>query len=249
MPTMLWFPEVLEPAENWERWFNKPENMILDYRNVWILNGRNFGDSDHHDSFDLEDISHDINRFIDEKQLTFVTVGGHGYGAKIASAFGSYFMERTSGVICMEGGPIDVSYHESWEEIKNAIIKMSQIKPDASQTEVYKIIDAATANPKWRSILKQNLIDGKGTNLSWKCNMQNLAYNVSGANSDISSWSTRHGLYTGNALAIWAGLSNWIYLATNTIPFYIFFPKLEGKFPSNDFNFVQEDEAHPLSKH
>jgi hypothetical protein len=28
MPTMLWFPEVLESAENWENWFQKPDNHV-----------------------------------------------------------------------------------------------------------------------------------------------------------------------------------------------------------------------------
>jgi hypothetical protein len=54
MPTLLWFPDVMEPAENFEKWFLSPENKVLDYRNVWLLNPRNFGDSDHHDSFDME---------------------------------------------------------------------------------------------------------------------------------------------------------------------------------------------------
>jgi pimeloyl-ACP methyl ester carboxylesterase len=102
------------------------------------------GDSDHHDSFDLEEVSNDVTRFIDEKQLSIVTVGGHGYGAKIASAFGSYNMERTSGVICMEGGPMDHSYHEAWEEIKNAIVDLSKIDiQTASQGDVFRRIDAA----------------------------------------------------------------------------------------------------------
>jgi pimeloyl-ACP methyl ester carboxylesterase len=100
------------------------------------------GDSDHHDSFDLEEVSNDVGRFIDENKLSIVTVGGHGYGAKIASAFGSYFMERTSGVICFEGGPFDHSYHEAWEEIKNAIVQLGKIDMStATQGDVFKKID------------------------------------------------------------------------------------------------------------
>jgi hypothetical protein len=29
MPTMIWFPEVLESADNWESWFQKPDNNVL----------------------------------------------------------------------------------------------------------------------------------------------------------------------------------------------------------------------------
>lgn len=248
MPTMLWFPEVLESAENWEKWFSQSENKILDYRNVWLLNPRNFGDSDHHDSFDLEDVSNDIARFVEDNKLTYVTVGGHGYGAKVASAFGSYYHDRTSGVICLEGGPIDNSYHAAWEEVKNIIIKCSKLNlTNASSTDIHRKIDAITDHPKWRNIIKQNLIEGKSS-LQWKFNMEKLAQNVQNVYCDISSWSTRHGLFPGRAFVLFAEYSQWIFLNTNTIPFYKFFPKLEGMFPSNSFNIVQTPES-PLSKY
>jgi hypothetical protein len=28
MPTMLWFPEVLETIENYEKWLTNPENKV-----------------------------------------------------------------------------------------------------------------------------------------------------------------------------------------------------------------------------
>jgi pimeloyl-ACP methyl ester carboxylesterase len=240
MPTMLWFPEVLEPAENFEKWLEKPENEILNNRNVWLLNPRNFGDSDHHDSFDMEEIAHDINRFLEEKKLTMVTVGGHGYGAKIACVFGSFYHDKTTGVVCLEGGPIDHSYHEAWEEVANAIIKCSTIKVDSTSfTDIYKKIDQYVESPKWRSILKQNLTEGKGS-AQWKFNMERLAENVKkGGRCDLSKWSTYYGLYPGRAFALFAEYSQWVFLNTNTIPFYRFFPKLENRFPSPSFNFIQ----------
>ena len=64
--------------------------------------------------------------------------------------------------------------------------------------------------------------------------------------SDISGWSARYGLYPGRAFVLFAEYSRWIFMNTNTIPFYCFFPKLEGRFPSNNFNFVQAADD-PLS--
>lgn len=248
MPTMLWFPEVLEPSENWEKWFSRSDNKVLDYRNVWVLNPRNFGDSDHHNSFDLEEIANDIRRFIDENKLTYVTVGGHGYGAKVASVFGSFYNDRTSGVICLEGGPIDQTYHEAWEEVRNLIIGCSKLNLSKMNTnDINKKIDSLTENQKWRSIIRQNLIEGKGS-LQWRFNMDKLAENVQHQNCDISSWSSRYGLYPGRAFVLFSEFSRWIFLNTNTIPFYQFFPKLEGMFPSNSFNFVQTPD-NPLSNY
>lgn len=54
LPTMIWLPDLLEPSENFQPFFSREDNKILGVRNVWLLNYRNFGDSDHHDSFSLE---------------------------------------------------------------------------------------------------------------------------------------------------------------------------------------------------
>ena len=50
---MIWIPELLEPAENFEKFFKRPDNKILNVRNVWLLDIRNMGRSDHHESFDM----------------------------------------------------------------------------------------------------------------------------------------------------------------------------------------------------
>jgi pimeloyl-ACP methyl ester carboxylesterase len=119
----------------------------LNYRNIWVVNTRNFGDSDHHDSLDMEDVCNDIARFMSDKKITMATVGGHGYGAKVASAFGSYHMEKTTGVVCLEGGPLDNSYHEAWEEVKNLVSTLGKIDVanTTSAADVFKKIDATNS--------------------------------------------------------------------------------------------------------
>jgi len=41
LPTMIWLPELVEPAENFSKFFNNPKNKISTVRNVWLLNYRN----------------------------------------------------------------------------------------------------------------------------------------------------------------------------------------------------------------
>jgi len=62
---MIWFSDLVEPVENFEKFFANDEHKILDIRNVWLVNYRNMGDSDHHESFAMEDISADVVRFMD----------------------------------------------------------------------------------------------------------------------------------------------------------------------------------------
>ena len=54
LPTMIWLPEITEPAENFSKFFGDRKNKIMDVRNVWMLNYRNQGGSDHHSSYDME---------------------------------------------------------------------------------------------------------------------------------------------------------------------------------------------------
>jgi pimeloyl-ACP methyl ester carboxylesterase len=215
------------------------------------------GDSDHHNSFGLDvikiyknqEVSEDINRFIEEKKLTYVTVGGHGYGAKVASVFAGLNYDKVTGVICLDGGPIDHSFHEAWTDVKSAIIKCSQINMDvASQSDVFKVIDNSIKSVRWRRIFKDNVIDGKSS-LQWRFNMTDLATNVKkNHRCDITRMSTTFGLFPGRAFVNFPDFSDWVFLNTNTIPFYTFFPKLEGQFPSTCFNYVQADE-HTDSKY
>jgi pimeloyl-ACP methyl ester carboxylesterase len=49
------------------------------------------------------------------------TIGGHGYGAKVAAATAINHMNRFTGVIQLEGGPLDQRYYEAWQELAGYI--------------------------------------------------------------------------------------------------------------------------------
>ena len=51
---MLWFSDLVEPASNFKKFFEMDGNKILDVRNVWLVDIRNMGESDHHSSFAME---------------------------------------------------------------------------------------------------------------------------------------------------------------------------------------------------
>jgi hypothetical protein len=59
---MIWFSDLIEPSSNFKDFFSAQDNKILDCRNVWLLDYRNMGDSDHHKSFDMS-VSYIIYKF------------------------------------------------------------------------------------------------------------------------------------------------------------------------------------------
>lgn len=102
---MIFFPEILDSAENWAQFFSKPEfevifpNKFLNHRNVYIVYPRNFGTSDRHEELDYEEQANDVARFMYENKISTATLAGHGLGAKVALAMGCYHSERVTGNI------------------------------------------------------------------------------------------------------------------------------------------------------
>ena len=41
LPTMIWLPEITEPAANFQKFFAQRQNKVLDVRNVWLVDYRN----------------------------------------------------------------------------------------------------------------------------------------------------------------------------------------------------------------
>jgi pimeloyl-ACP methyl ester carboxylesterase len=159
------------------------------------------------------------------------TIGGHGFGAKLATATAINHMNRFTGVICLDGGPLDHRYYEAWHELKQYIEDSRNLKiENMSAGEAIKKVYEKVEHPKWRSIILQNILTDKGA-LQWKCNMEGLYQNVRKFVPDLAYWGHSYGLWPGQALAIFAAHSRWVHLSTNTLQFYNVFPRLEGKFP------------------
>ncbi len=75
-------------------------------------------------------MANDIVRFMDEKKITMATIGGHGFGAKVATATANANLNRFTGVICLEGGPLDHRYYESYQELHSYVEAANKIKLD-----------------------------------------------------------------------------------------------------------------------
>ena len=59
--------------------------------------------------------------FMDDQKLTMATLGGHGFGAKVALATAINNMDRCTGVINLEGGPLNHTYYEAFHELQGYI--------------------------------------------------------------------------------------------------------------------------------
>ena len=100
-------------------------------------------------------MSEDIVRFMNENKITMATIGGHGFGAKVAAATAINHMDRFTGVIQLEGGPIDFTYHEAYQELKSYIEVCAKINlTGADAGSVLKMIETGIGCKKWAPIFK-----------------------------------------------------------------------------------------------
>lgn len=243
LPNLIWLPELLEPAENFEKFFTRENNKVLKVRNVHLLNYRNNGSSDHHSSYELSDMADDIIRYMDHNHITTATIGGHGFGSKVALATATDNLNRFTGVMCLDGGPVDQRWHPAYTELKKYVLALSKLNlSDMSSQEIAKKIDLHIAHPNWNKIFKQGLNTSKGSP-EWNFNMQALVKDMKKRNPSTGAWSESYGLWPGRAWAMFATYSSWIHLSTNTLPFYDAMPRLEGSFGTNDFNIFGNDES------
>jgi len=171
-------------------------------------------------------MSDDIIRFMDEKKITLATIGGHGFGAKVAAATAINNMDRFTGVLSLEGGPLDHRYHEAYQEMAGYIQYAASLKlANMDGAQAIKALEKGIPCAKWQSIFKQNL-DVSGSAPQWKFNVQDLAANTKKAYPDVAVWDESYGLWPGQAMAVFASESRWVHLSTNTLPFYNVFPRL-----------------------
>jgi len=154
-------------------------------------------------------------------------IGGHGYGAKVATCTAINHLNRFTGVICLDGGPLDHRYYEAYYELVKYIevAKSLNLNKISNIGDAAKYLDQNISCPKYRSIFKNNLSVEKGP-LQWKMNLDGLYKNTRKFMPEVAIWSESYGLWPGNALILFPRHSRWVFLNTNTLPMYNVFPRL-----------------------
>jgi len=83
------------------------------------------------------------------------TIGGHGFGAKVAAATASSNLDRFTGVIQYEGGPLDHRYYEAYQELDSYVkFAASMDLSSMDGTQALRHIDSNISCRKWASIFK-----------------------------------------------------------------------------------------------
>lgn len=90
-------------ANNWR--YMSYSNTVRNRRNSILIDLRNHGDSDHHDSMTYSEMADDVIRHLDKLKIEKFTLLGHSMGAKTSMHIATKIKDRLDGLIIVDAAP------------------------------------------------------------------------------------------------------------------------------------------------
>ena len=220
-PNMIFFVDYFDKPENWLTFFMN--NNTLDYRNVYILNNPNFGNSDYshkHDleAFNPENIANMVERFMWQNKISTATLAGHGFGARTAMLTGCYSPHLITGICAIDYTPTDYSFFDVVWRLETAVKAISQITNDMrqgnmSRAQINSFISENVEHPKMQALFKQNIKHIGGSQFDWDFNIDFLENHF----KTLTDWKIEYGLYTGRVNFHFPEYSDYVFLNSHSI--------------------------------
>lgn len=104
--TLIFLHGMLNAGRTWRQFVLN--DQITVNRDVLLMDLRNHGESDHHESMTYTEMAEDLARYLDERALEKVTLAGHNIGGKTAMRFAGMFPDRVKGLISFDTAPIAI---------------------------------------------------------------------------------------------------------------------------------------------
>jgi esterase len=102
--TLIFLHGLLGAGRTWRQFVLN--DQISEDRDIILVDLRNHGESDHHDSMNYTEMADDLLRFLDSRALEHVTLVGHNIGGKTAMRFAGLHSERVKGLISLDTAPV-----------------------------------------------------------------------------------------------------------------------------------------------
>jgi esterase len=191
---MVFLHGLFGNANNW-RYFSYNEK-IRQRRNSYIIDLRNHGESDHHDSMKYPEMAEDVIRHLSQKGIKKFTLLGHSMGGKVAMSLATLAPELLDGLIIVDTAPKD---HRNdlaiYKTSKEVIDKLSDYDiTDKTRNEVMEdfknMFNGSVAN-----LLGTNLtyISNDSDIVTWRVNLEAIKKNY----DNVIMWETIGKPYTG----------------------------------------------------
>lgn len=102
--TLIFLHGLLNAGRSWRQFILN--DKISEDRDIILIDLRNHGESDFHDSMTYTEMADDLGRFLDMRNLDQITLVGHNIGGKTAMTFASLYPDRVKGLISFDTAPV-----------------------------------------------------------------------------------------------------------------------------------------------
>ena len=156
-------------------------DAISRQRDVFLVDLRNHGESDHHASMTYEEMARDVARFADSRGLENYTLIGHNLGAKTAMMTATLFPHRVNGIICLDTAPATTA--EDKKQLTLASLEQIKRLPVVGRTrkEALDLIKAEFKDEGIANFIANNLVYSDADNhqtVEWSLNIDAIIANI-----------------------------------------------------------------------
>jgi esterase len=121
---MVFLHGLFGNANNW-RYISYSE-PIRERRNSILIDLRNHGESDHHDSMNYPEMAEDVIRSLEKLGIKKFTLLGHSMGAKTAMNIATMVPDKLDGLVIVDAAPKDNTQDPSvYSSTKDVIDKVA----------------------------------------------------------------------------------------------------------------------------
>ncbi|MFT5133491.1 MAG: esterase [Gammaproteobacteria bacterium] len=187
-------------ARNWR----SIAKQLGDEYQVFVVDLRNHGRSDHADSMYYMEMVDDIRKFLHDRHIDRVSLAGHSMGGKTAMAFALEYEEIVEKLIVLDIAP--VQYTNDFDHLVDSMLALdlSIIK---SRTHANDLLKTDIEDGSLRLFLLQNLIHDEQS-YQWRINLPA----IKAALPDIGAFPTftLNSIYSGPTLFLSGDKSDYI---------------------------------------
>lgn len=143
---------------------------------VYLLDLRNHGESEHMDSHKVEDMAHDIERFLDDQQIDKSVLLGHSMGGKVAMQTALNLQDRIEGLLVGDVGPFDyMKFSLNNTSILDLMTSLN-LKEFSKKEQVHQVfLNHLNGNKLVADFLMTNVVYDPQGGIMWRINVPALA--------------------------------------------------------------------------
>jgi esterase len=177
--TMVFLHGLFGNSNNW-RSISYSES-IRDLRRCLLVDLRNHGESDHHESMKYNEMAEDVIRHLDSLKIEKFTLLGHSMGGKVAMNISTKFSDRLDGLVIVDSAPKDHKENRNiYGNTKQIVQKISEYSFEGKTRkevlhDLKQMFNGSVAN-----LLNTNLtyISPESDKVQWRCNMKAIRDNI-----------------------------------------------------------------------